>query len=986
MISSLLAVAPSEVQQLIDIDDFITSFCPPGSCMACMGCSSQINDNMITAEMRNSDPAIRDSQYKPSEAPIEISARLYQTWEAAYWTGGKLATPTVVTYSFANDFSGFGAGTIAGAPLAQTGKWQIAPEYLKESVRQAAKHISNATGIELIETADPSNSQITWRMEEFSSDSGLGIIAPPGPLAISGDIIINTKYINQFEMLNNNKGTEGFVWLLHEWGHSLGMKHLFDNNFTLPKIADHRGNTVMSHTLDPTGKVRTGLSDGDINALSYIYGTQAQQEARPVAWAQLKEGGLHSIGSAGMDTIRGIGDRDWISGRAGDDALIGFTGDDTLDGGKGNDLLVGGSGKDAIWVQSFFADRQSHALTLEADPNEAGAFRGIISVPGFGIDKFSGIESFKYIDGTLDLSSGTWTPSPGFELANRALFLVTGAPSALRVAELAVAIETGRGSLLDVLTEMPEVRAAAADPSIALELYQSAITRAYSGLVSGEIIEKCFQKLSVDGTSIENILADLVRSPALAGRMGIETTKSIASEQKIDSVHSESRWHHGTPAVDILSGTPGSDRFSVNVGDLVIGGEGHDVVYLPIRGSADAGWILHFTRSSSDSAGDARGVSGYIDLPGGRISFAEIEEIRFLDRSLNLGMNSLAAQLDRISLGLTGERLTSAEATRFAVAVETGAMRMTDVANELVLDPMFGERFAAPTPANLPTLVDYTFSTLGHSPLSGIARTNWIELLQNFGHSMTGHIAAAGAATPLSKNMWRSEQSDGIWVQRADGGLVARLLEVATGTAALDTEVAQWLFRAHHGGFSAADLAIAILRDVGPRGPSEDAFVQTLFANTYGASPDARMVESIADAIRSGRLELHEIALHLAAEPLWDVVGSTGVGTSRIACWPDPNFDTLVLPGRNRDVAENVWGGVLGGGGKIAFATSPEPYDLDVQRRDGLLLGNNSMADIQYVEFSPIDFIATYADSMISFDGNAYSGFRHLVKGDVWEG
>jgi Ca2+-binding RTX toxin-like protein len=906
MDSSSSPLLQSAMLPLIDIEGFISSFCPAGSCMACMGCSSQINEKMITSDMRNSDPAIRNTEYKPSEAPTEISARLYQTWEAAYWTGGKIATPTVVTYSFANDFSNFGAGIIAGSPHAQTGKWQIAPEYLREQVREAAQHISKNIGIELIETTDPTKSQIKWRMEEFSSESGLGIPAPPGPLDISGDVFINTKHINQFNMLNMNIGTEGFVWLLHEWGHALGMKHLFDNNFTVPKSADHRGNTVMSHTLDPTGKVRTGLSDGDVRALSYIYGTLAQQEQRPVDWAQLKGGGLHSVGSIGSDTINGIRDRDWISGGAGSDALFGFDGDDTLDGGAGNDLVVGGRGTDAIFVRALFADHQSHTRTMEADPNEAGAFRGVIAVPGFGTDTFSGIERVKYIDGTLELSSGVWTPSPTFELASRALFLVTGARNDLRAAELAIAIETGRTSLLDVVTDMREVRAAAGDPSGTLDLLLTVLERAYAGLDARGPGERWMQKIAAGETSIEQILADLVKSPLLIGRLGFETAKVTATVQSFDAAPATNNWYSGTPLAEVLSGTSGSDRFAVTAGDRVLGGEGYDIVYLPTRASAEASWTLHYTRSGSTPADDARGVSGFVDLPGGRVSFEGVEELRFLDRSLVLGMDSSAAQIDRISLGLTGERLTTAEATRFVVAVETGKMRMTDVANELVLDPMFSQRFAAPTPANLPTLVDHTFSTLGHPTPSDTHRANWIELLANFGHAMTGHIAAQGATTTLSKDMWRSNQSEGVWVLRPNGDLVARMLEVVTGSDSTDTDVARWLFAAESKNLSAQDLAILLLSNLGTEGSVEESIVRKLFLNVYGASPSADIVQPIAEEIRGGRLGLHELVLQLAADPLWEIMGRGGIREALIVAWSLP--DDYLIMYRQNSVNINIGG------------------------------------------------------------------------------
>ena len=57
-------------------------------------------------------------------------------------------------------------------------------------------------------------------------------------------------------------------------------------------------------------------------------------------------------GSAGADTIGGLGGNDTIYGLAGNDTLNGGAGNDTLDGGAGANSLIGGVGNDIYYVDS----------------------------------------------------------------------------------------------------------------------------------------------------------------------------------------------------------------------------------------------------------------------------------------------------------------------------------------------------------------------------------------------------------------------------------------------------------------------------------------------------------------------------------------------------------------------------------------------------------------------------------------------------------
>ncbi|UPG72987.1 hypothetical protein MVG78_02020 [Roseomonas gilardii subsp. gilardii] len=89
-------------------------------------------------------------------------------------TGGKLATPTVITTAFTDAPSGH-TGMIAGAMFHMTGAWQQSADVQKEGFYLAAAH-NAASGVELIRVSDPAKADITPHYEEATEDAiGLSI-------------------------------------------------------------------------------------------------------------------------------------------------------------------------------------------------------------------------------------------------------------------------------------------------------------------------------------------------------------------------------------------------------------------------------------------------------------------------------------------------------------------------------------------------------------------------------------------------------------------------------------------------------------------------------------------------------------------------------------------------------------------------------------------------------------------------------------------
>ena len=197
--------------------------------------------------------------------------------------------------------------------------------------------------------------------------------------------------------------------LRHEIGHTLGLKHPFENGETLPNRFQNNGFTVMSYTPDPDGE-----GDGDryeildVLALQYLWGASRSSEPRGrivdlegladgavvvvgpgdgvdaivagstvlAAAIDLRPGTLSTLGGDALaavapgasvgtavggrggdrldgsnagETFRGGGGSDVIVGRGGADEVRGGAGKDVLYGGRGADALFGGGGSDRIF-------------------------------------------------------------------------------------------------------------------------------------------------------------------------------------------------------------------------------------------------------------------------------------------------------------------------------------------------------------------------------------------------------------------------------------------------------------------------------------------------------------------------------------------------------------------------------------------------------------------------------------------------------------
>lgn len=319
--------------------------------------------------------------------------------------------PVTLTYSFMSALPSY------ADPVEDGNQFSIMTNEQKIAVREILTTISSQFNITFTEVNDFATSYGQLRFGNNAQTESVGYAYYPDASQGdgAGDLYINNS-ADASQTSNVVKGTNAYSTLIHEIGHTLGLKHPGSYNVGsvpgdtdvnegpfLTGAEDSELFSIMSYTTQPQGLERIDWAPYDYAALSYLYGAKSvntgdnsytlMAQSGQVVQTIYDDGGndtldasgtntpvilnlnvaapgtLSSVGltpsglvaennlSLGLNTVienatGGIGN-DKLVGNSASNTLTGNNGDDTLVGQLGTDTMIGGGGSDIFGISNI---------------------------------------------------------------------------------------------------------------------------------------------------------------------------------------------------------------------------------------------------------------------------------------------------------------------------------------------------------------------------------------------------------------------------------------------------------------------------------------------------------------------------------------------------------------------------------------------------------------------------------------------------------
>jgi serralysin len=237
-------------------------------------------------------------------APLAMNTSAEQALIAgSQWTTHDASGRTVITYSFENASSTFGADANFAATLAPFSDAD------KAMVQQVLANIEAVCNVSFVQVADSGaqHGEIRYGYSMTPNKMGYaGYSFFPGTAGSGGDVWIGA-----------DQATAAWDWyrpdlLLHETLHAIGLKHPFDGAVTLDTASDIIPNTVMSYSALAGSQVGLLASYPgepmalDIAALQSLYGAASHNDGDTVydLGSTQYQSNFHAIwDSSGTDTF-----------------------------------------------------------------------------------------------------------------------------------------------------------------------------------------------------------------------------------------------------------------------------------------------------------------------------------------------------------------------------------------------------------------------------------------------------------------------------------------------------------------------------------------------------------------------------------------------------------------------------------------------------------------------------------------------------------